>query len=597
MAWAHCALSSFPPSTTTTTTTATDKTLIPASFKPTKRKNYLRIKLLKTLTKPNPALLPPLPHEEPEVKEEEFNKTLEIEEEDEIKIEISSDKKIEKGVQENEQTELDSYETQVSEAEGGIVFDKSVGKMVYSFVGMFVLQTLCAVWIFKDKNVKKETNLGNSKSEIVNENQKGANLPDLVGVNDDYKYQMEEIRALAREVRESEAKKKLSDGNKLGSIGIGGDENGGKVVKGQTNIRKEVDGKLSKLEKRLRSVRDKSTKAPLSISYLSEQSSKVEEDKKDFDNLNGKAEDERVISKRKKKFRSYHPKLADGENQPKGFQYGNDALESNGDEVLDSLYEKVQDGVESLGSDLGQLKDSQKVNARRKDSQKVDTQSSTDGALKKSMLQGDREVGKKLSGKEADFAKSFESKLGKGESLKRDTGMKSENGKPRSGFSQEASHEVGIPRKSRESKKSTSRSITKEVGHNLRINNLRDNPGLKKNDFWWMKLPYVFAILLRRAPDKDAAKGLYSLKMDENSPSCTVGFEDRRDATNFTYILESFFDDLGGVSADVVPLSMEEVKEAMKSSMKMIVVRKGQLHLYAGQPLGDVETALRSSLS
>ncbi|KAI3894666.1 hypothetical protein MKW92_002854 [Papaver armeniacum] len=587
MAWAHCSLPSFPPTSTTTAaaTNTTSKTLIPASFKLTKRKNYLRIKLLKTITKPNPSL-PLLPQEQPE--EEEFNKTLEIqhqEEEDEPEIEVSSNKKIEKGVPVNEQTELNSYEIQVSEAGGGIVSNKSVVEMVFYFVGMFVLQTLCAVWIFRDKNVKKESNLGNSKSEIVNETQNGAILPNLMGVNDDYKFQMEEIRVLAREVRESEVKKKLSDSNKLGSTGTGGDDNGKKFVKGNTNIRKEVDGKLSKLEKRLLSVRKKSTTAALSVSYLSEQSSKVEEGKKEFENLNGKGDDERVISKRKKKFRSYYPKLADGENQPKGFQYGKDASESNGSEIFDSSAEKVQDGVESLDSDL----------ERRKDSQKEDSQSLTaDGALKKSMLQGNGEVVTELSGKEAGSMQSVQRKLGQRESPKRGTGMKSENGKPRSGSVKEATHEV---EKSRESKKSTSRSITKEVEHNLRINNLRENPGLKKNDFWWMKLPYVFAILLRRGPDKGAAKGLYSLKMDESSPSCTVGFEDRRDATNFTYILESFFDDLGSVSADVVPLSMEEVKEAIKSSMKLIVVRKGQLHLYAGQPLGDVETALRSGIN
>ncbi|RZC80780.1 hypothetical protein C5167_043352 [Papaver somniferum] len=457
--------------------------------------------------------------------------------------------------------------------------------MVFFFGGMFVLQTLCAVWIFRDKNVKKESNLGNSKSEIVNENQKGEILPNLMGVNDDYKFQMEEIRVLAREVRESEVKKKLSDSNKLGSTGTGGDDNGKKFVKGNTNIRKEVDGKLSKLEKRLRSVREKSTTAALSVSYLSEQSSKVEEDKKEFENLNGKGEDERVISKRKKKFRSYYPKLADSENQPKGFQYEKDASESNGSANFDLSAEKVQDGAESLDNDLG----------RRKDRQKEDSQSLTaDSALKKSMLQGNGEVVSELSGKSLQ---SLERKLRERENLKRGTGMKSENGKPRSGSIQEATHEVGKLRKSRESKKSTSRSMTKEVEHSLRINNVRENPGLKKNDFWWMKLPYVFAILLRRGPDKGAAKGLYSLKMDESSLSCTVAFEDRRDATNFTYILESFFDDLGSVSADVVPLSMEEVKEAIKSSMKLIVVRKGQLHLYAGQPLGDVETALRSGIN
>ncbi|KAI3927972.1 hypothetical protein MKW98_023573 [Papaver atlanticum] len=590
MAWAHCSLPSFPPtSTTTAATNTTSKTLIPASFKLTKRKNYLRIKLLKTITKPNPSL-PLLPQEQPEEKEEEFNKTLEIqhqEEADEPEIEVSSNKFFEKGVPVNEQTELNSYEIQVSEAGGGIVSNKSVVEMVFYFVGMFVLQTLCAVWILRDKNVKKINNLGNSKSEIVNETQNGAILPNLMGVNDDYKFQMEEIRVLAREVRESEVKKKLSDGNKLGSTGTGGDDNGKKFVIGNTNIRKEVDGKLSKLEKRLRSVREKSTTAALSVSYLSEQSIKVEEDKKEFENLNGKGDDERVTSKRKKKFRSYYPKLADGENQPKGFQYGKHASESNGSANFDLSSEKVQDGVESLDDDLGRRND------RQKDSQSL----TADSALKKSMLQGNGEVVTELSGKEAGSFQSLERKLGERENLKRGTGMKSENGKPRFGSIQEATHEVGKPRKSRESKKSTSRSMTKEVELSLRINNVRENPGLKKNDFWWMKLPYVFAILLCRGPDKGAAKGLYSLKMDESSPSCTVGFEERRDATNFTYILESFFDDLGSVSAEVVPLSMEEVKEAIKSSMKLIVVRKGQLHLYAGQPLGDVETALRSGIN
>ncbi|KAI3864547.1 hypothetical protein MKX03_017004 [Papaver bracteatum] len=590
MAWAHCSLPSFPPtSTTAAATNTTSKTLIRASFKLTKRKNYLRIKLLKTITKPNPSL-PLLPQEQPEEKEEEFNKTLEIqhqEEEDEPGIEVSSNNFFEKGVPVNDQTELNSYEIQVSEAGGGIVSNKLVVEMVFYFVGMFVLQTLCAVWIFRDKNVKKKSNLGNSKSEIVNETQNGAILSNLMGVSDDYKFRMEEIRVLAREVRESEVKKKLSDSNKLGSTGTGGDDNGKKFVIGNTNIRKEVDGKLSKLEKRLRSVREKSTTTALSVSYLSEQSIKVEEDKKEFENLNGEGDDERVASKRKKKFRSYYPKLADGENQPKGFQYGKDASESNGSANFDLSAEKVQDGVESLDDDLGRRND------RQKDSQSL----AADSALKKSMLQGNGEVVTELSGKEAGSSQSLERKLGERENLKRGTGMKSENGKPRSGFIQEATHEVGKPRKSRESKKSTSRSMTKEVEHSLRINNVRENPGLKKNDFWWMKLPYVFAILLRRGPDKGAAKGLYSLKMDESSPSCTVGFEDRRDATNFTYILESFFDDLGSVSADVVPLSMEAIKEAIKSSMKLIVVRKGQLHLYAGQPLGDVETALRSGIN
>ena len=41
----------------------------------------------------------------------------------------------------------------------------------------------------------------------------------------------------------------------------------------------------------------------------------------------------------------------------------------------------------------------------------------------------------------------------------------------------------------------------------------------------------------------------------------------------------------------------QELDEAVKAGeLKLIVVRKGQLHLYAGQPLAEAETALRSLL-
>ena len=40
---------------------------------------------------------------------------------------------------------------------------------------------------------------------------------------------------------------------------------------------------------------------------------------------------------------------------------------------------------------------------------------------------------------------------------------------------------------------------------------------------------------------------------------------------------------------------LQELHEAVKSDgMKVIVVKKGQLQLYAGQPLADVEMAMRS---
>lgn len=40
---------------------------------------------------------------------------------------------------------------------------------------------------------------------------------------------------------------------------------------------------------------------------------------------------------------------------------------------------------------------------------------------------------------------------------------------------------------------------------------------------------------------------------------------------------------------------LQELQEAMKEkTMQMVVVRKGQLKLYAGQPFSDVELALQS---
>ncbi|XP_072993037.1 uncharacterized protein [Typha latifolia] len=119
---------------------------------------------------------------------------------------------------------------------------------------------------------------------------------------------------------------------------------------------------------------------------------------------------------------------------------------------------------------------------------------------------------------------------------------------------------------------------------------------------WWLKLPYVLGIFIRRGMDRTGRRGLYSLKMnssleDEDSPSYTITFQDRGDATNFCLLLESYFEELGDVSADIVPLTIQELKKAVESSeFKVIVVPKGKLRLYAGQPLAEAETALLSLL-
>ncbi|RZR83528.1 hypothetical protein BHM03_00010151 [Ensete ventricosum] len=70
------------------------------------------------------------------------------------------------------------------------------------------------------------------------------------------------------------------------------------------------------------------------------------------------------------------------------------------------------------------------------------------------------------------------------------------------------------------------------------------------------------AIFLRRGSDGNGPKGLYSLdisssSVEEKSPSYTIAFQDRGDATNFCYLVKTFFEDLGDVNADIVPLTIK----------------------------------------
>ncbi|XP_019181211.1 PREDICTED: uncharacterized protein LOC109176208 isoform X4 [Ipomoea nil] len=117
----------------------------------------------------------------------------------------------------------------------------------------------------------------------------------------------------------------------------------------------------------------------------------------------------------------------------------------------------------------------------------------------------------------------------------------------------------------------------------------------KETNFWWLSLPYILVVRMHISHDGKVQQRLYSLKSSSGDLSHIVAFEDRSDAANFCYILQSYFEDLEDFSTEIVLLSFNEHDESVKSSMEnAIVVRKGQLKLYAGQPLVDVETTLRS---
>ncbi|CAI9118808.1 OLC1v1020424C1 [Oldenlandia corymbosa var. corymbosa] len=115
---------------------------------------------------------------------------------------------------------------------------------------------------------------------------------------------------------------------------------------------------------------------------------------------------------------------------------------------------------------------------------------------------------------------------------------------------------------------------------------------------WWTRLPYVLVILMQGEYDGHVT-GLFTLRnldsSDKNDLPHTVAFEDRVDAANFCYLVQSFFEDLEGSSAEVVPIPIKELIERVKSqTMKVLVVKKGQLKLFVGQPLQDAEMALRA---
>lgn len=65
---------------------------------------------------------------------------------------------------------------------------------------------------------------------------------------------------------------------------------------------------------------------------------------------------------------------------------------------------------------------------------------------------------------------------------------------------------------------------------------------------------------MHRGSDDEELDGLFTLKIpsksrDTGESTYTVAFEDRADANNFCYLLESFFEELGNFTADIVPLA------------------------------------------
>ncbi|XAR57083.1 hypothetical protein NMG60_11025101 [Bertholletia excelsa] len=551
------------------------RTVLVLSSTPKRRKNYLRRKLIKVPTKPYPTpLTPESPPTTPAIPIE----CPREEQADNPSGQLAGEELEESGTRE--------LEVETSEAAGilnGVNFSTgSVVKFGFYLLGAFVFQTVCAVWVFgsassdslsEDKTRVLDLGADGNNGAILRLSKQGRILyedePEL-------EKRIVEIQAMARDARDRERLE--SRANNLGD-----DE----IVK--TGIEKEVEGKLVKLRKRLQNQLEKSPTLPVSYSR--------KDDKVEGDNLDKKDANNVLMFKKKYKFRSPSGELID---KPKGFQGLEDPRiisNSNSDSAIEDEATRNQTVDSESLNFSGNLQDS----------------------VSKSLVEDGRKEGFKSFQTRKKLRKTgANAKLGK----------ENRAAKPRGfGVSQETSGgrplvKTGKPGQSRmidsqryqSMKKDTSDSLSNEpdtwmgdgslrsrrIGDKQTPGKVKGKHSKDKDDFWWLSLPYVLAIFMRRGENGEGPEGLFTLKsthstMDEDDMSRIVAFEDRGDATNFCYLLHSFFEDLGDFSAEIVPMSIEEVSKAVRSdSMNIIVVKKGQIKLYAGQPLPEVEMALHA---
>ncbi|XP_027120826.1 uncharacterized protein [Coffea arabica] len=585
----------------------------PTPRKLTNRKNYLRQKVLKTLTKPYPSSFTvESPQKNPAI-------PVELKQEQVLIEQFSGDFCPATVLNELEEREMQEFrEAEVREPVKlvddriGNVSKNSIFKHGLWLVAAFLFQTICAVWVFgsaefEDKNSALEVDVnGKGKSNVKylrNTELRLENGGFVYVDEDEIEKKIEEIQVMAREARARERLEREVNGFPAG-------DSEGEDEFGQSGIEKEVNDRLAKVRRRYKYTRG--TVPVGSVDRVKENAvseknnlagrQPMDDVKKDGvsekKSLGGKEVEESLMFKKKYRFRGLSSKPSD---KPKGFTglvdhgVGKEAItsEGGGGEVL------MNGGI---GGDVADLL----VDVRKQDLWPSDFRAGMsirleDGekkqVLEAPMLQGTAE--KKLV-KEKD-RREAEEKVGFVKSKSDGLAQERNQGKPLTN--------AEISRKSNILEKtdlSNEHDVLNNTG-NLKSRGTENYQSASKigqdnlesvTDCWWLRLPYVLVILMQRRLDGNGVEqGLYTLSSPyaENDSSHMVAFEDRSDATNFCYLVQSFFEDLEDFTAEIVPLSIKELKERVSSdTLKVIVVKKGQLKLYAGQPLPDVEMALRS---
>lgn len=538
------------------------------------RKNYLRQKLLKTLNKPHSNWpISELPHE---MVGDFPNKS-------------SPDKDCSSSLEQYAAgggegvEELDIQELRVPEVSNDIeiimnrnvtAFSKgSIFKLGLWFLGAFMFQTICAVWVLGSVDIFHENGNGSKKKDKrrildVGLNGKDKSKLKLLGMDDerleggvfyldeeDMEKKIEEIQLMAREAREKERlgmekSDFQSDDN---------DDEDEKVDFAKSGIEKEVNARLVTLSKTLGNVQEK-----MSVSFANNtKRDGGRSDKVGKDDLN-EGSNVAHMFKKKYKFRGSSSWKTD---KPKGF--------TNSGHPSAPKEAKEDGGVQDIsGGDLE--KDGEKKQCVEASKPLRTSEKKLVGRGKKKPGQILERVESELNGLKQDRkGGSFETvKLSKANVLEAPAISSKQN-----------------LLNQKNSSRGTGNLLSAETEHKTSESG---------TDFWWLSLPYVLVIFMRRGLNDEEIQGPFCLKRSSGSNSNfshTVAFEDRGDASNFCYILQTFFSDLGDFSAEIVPLSIKELKEAVESQIiNVMVVKKGQLKLYAGQPLPEAEMALMSIL-
>ncbi|KOM33504.1 hypothetical protein LR48_Vigan01g306000 [Vigna angularis] len=578
------------------------------------RKNHLRPKIPRTQTKPYPLSLPllssPTPPHPVAIPQENNNLGEEIPSNETLAGVVA-------GVVAGESENMKEFQvSEVAARENG-VFEKVSMKDIFKygalyFLGSLVLQTIYAVWAIGNyKHNRQYGDLEIDGRESEDGKTVSLSVNDVSGEQLLMEEKIEEIRLMAKEARRLESEKKGEEDMEDEDVEIDDDERA--VSSRRDDIEKEISERLINLQNRLNKLNVRANDINKALQTNASENFAAGMDRGVNKNMN--EGDDALVFKKKFKFRSPSAKAT---KTPKGFPGTRNWKASDAIKKGSAGEETAQD-YGSDGSDQAQmLSEDKQVNDQDADKQKSvssvpleERGRFVDDAFK--VIQND--------------VKNLNEKM-ETPDMKTNVGNKTrrtDNGDARETAPGMSSMEVIQSRKSRdlstqnsqgfvEENQDTGISFEKDGVHSVNGSSrhgltekrspanrikLKVKQADTETDLWWLNLRYVFVILMRR-DSKDGSEGFYNIMLtsneqDQSDDSFTVAFEDRADANNLCFLLQSFFEDLESFSADAVPVSIKELNEEILShAKKVVVVKKRQLQLYAGQPLVDVEMALRA---